>query len=108
MAPRYATTGADDGRGSVDETSISLPCSTAMDHDLPLVERTLAGELSAYEVLVERHRDAVFRVAARIVGRDEAEDVTRTRSSAPFTGSHASAARLPFATGCCGSPTTPL
>lgn len=77
MAPRWATAGADNGRGSVDQTSTSLPCPTAMDHDLPLVERTLAGELSAYEVLVERHRDTVFRVAARIVGRDEAEDVTQ-------------------------------
>ena len=37
----------------------------------------LAGELAAFETLVERHRDVVFRVAARIVGRAEAEDVSQ-------------------------------
>jgi RNA polymerase sigma-70 factor, ECF subfamily len=47
------------------------------DNDEGLVERTLQGELSAFEELVERHRDVVFRTAARIVGPDEAEDVTQ-------------------------------
>ncbi len=42
-----------------------------------LVARTLAGELSAFEALVERYRDLVYRVAATIVGREEAEDVTQ-------------------------------
>ena len=48
-----------------------------MDADRELVDRTLAGELAAFETLVERHRDVVFRVAARIVGRAEAEDVSQ-------------------------------
>ena len=48
-----------------------------MDADRELVDRTLAGELAAFETLVDRHRDVVFRVAARIVGRDEAEDVSQ-------------------------------
>lgn len=47
------------------------------DEDLDLVQRTLAGELDAFEPLVRHHRDVVFRVAARIVGRDDAEDVTQ-------------------------------
>ena len=48
-----------------------------MDADGELVDRALAGDLSAFECLVERHRDVVFRVAARIVGREEAEDVSQ-------------------------------
>lgn len=47
------------------------------DEDLDFVERTLRGELDAFEVLVERHRDAVYRVAARMVGEPEADDVTQ-------------------------------
>jgi RNA polymerase sigma-70 factor, ECF subfamily len=45
--------------------------------DEVLVERTLAGELGAFEELVERHRAVVYRVAARIVGDDDAEDVAQ-------------------------------
>lgn len=48
-----------------------------MDTDETLIERTLKGELAAFEILVERHRDVVFRVAARIVGREEAQDVSQ-------------------------------
>lgn len=48
-----------------------------MDVDQKLVDDALAGDLSAFERLVERHRDVVFRVAARIVGREEAEDVSQ-------------------------------
>jgi RNA polymerase sigma-70 factor (ECF subfamily) len=47
------------------------------DSDEGLVERTLDGELSAFEELARRHRDIVFRTAARIVGPTEAEDVTQ-------------------------------
>jgi len=48
-----------------------------MDADLVLVRRTLRGDLGAFEALVERHRDVVFRVAARIAGRNDAEDVSQ-------------------------------
>jgi RNA polymerase sigma-70 factor, ECF subfamily len=47
------------------------------DPDAVLVQRTLRGDLGAFESLVERHRDVVFRVAARIVGRDNADDVSQ-------------------------------
>jgi RNA polymerase sigma-70 factor, ECF subfamily len=48
------------------------------DPDQPLVQAALRGDLHAFERLVERHRDIVFRVAARLVGSDEeAEDVTQ-------------------------------
>ena len=49
----------------------------AMESDELLIERTLEGELSAFEELVERHRGIVYRVAARIVGPDDAEDVSQ-------------------------------
>jgi RNA polymerase sigma-70 factor, ECF subfamily len=45
--------------------------------DEVLIERTLQGDLSAFEGLVERHRGVVVRVAARIVGADAAEDVAQ-------------------------------
>jgi RNA polymerase sigma-70 factor, ECF subfamily len=48
-----------------------------MDPDATLIERTLEGDLTAFEALVERHRAVVFRVAARIVGPDDAEDVSQ-------------------------------
>jgi len=48
-----------------------------MDPDRDLVERARAGELPAFERLVERHRDVVYRVVARIVGTDEAEDAAQ-------------------------------
>jgi RNA polymerase sigma-70 factor, ECF subfamily len=48
-----------------------------MDPDRELVERTVAGDLAAFEALVERHRDVVYRVAARTVGPGDAEDVSQ-------------------------------
>lgn len=53
------------------------PAARAAEADGILVERTLRGDLGAFEQLVERHRDVVFRVAARIAGRDDAEDVSQ-------------------------------
>ena len=47
------------------------------DLDAELVERTGRGELDAFEQLVDRHRPVVVRVAARIVGSHEAEDVSQ-------------------------------
>lgn len=64
--------------------------------DAELVRRSARGELGAFEQLVDRHRPVVVRVAARIVGSDEAEDVSqdaflrafhrvdRFRGDAPF------------------------
>jgi RNA polymerase sigma-70 factor, ECF subfamily len=67
------------------------------DPDQPLVRAALGGDLRAFEQLVERHRDVVFRVIARLVDDDaEAEDLTqdtflrafhrleRYRGDAPF------------------------
>jgi RNA polymerase sigma-70 factor (ECF subfamily) len=55
---------------------VSLPSSALQEcDDAELVRRTIRGELTAFEQLVDRHRAVVVRVAARIVGPDEAEDV---------------------------------
>ena len=56
----------------------TLPSTvTIVDPDIELVERAQRGELDAFEELVERHRDVVFRVAARIVGPEEAQDASQ-------------------------------
>jgi RNA polymerase sigma-70 factor (ECF subfamily) len=67
---------------------------TAPDDEF--VRATLAGDLEAFARLVERHRELVLRLAARIVGEDDAEDVAqdaflrayhrlgRWRGEAPF------------------------
>src|SRR3954453_9135995 len=64
--------------------------------DDQLVRAALGGDLHAFERIVERHRELVLRVAARIVGDDDAEDVAqdaflrayhrlgRWRGDAPF------------------------
>ena len=48
-----------------------------MDPDRRYVERTLAGDTAAFGELVERHRDVVHRIAARVVGAVDAEDVSQ-------------------------------
>jgi RNA polymerase sigma-70 factor, ECF subfamily len=54
------------------------PTSTLPESDdAELVRRATRGELTAFEQLVDRHRPVVVRVAARIVGTDEAEDVSQ-------------------------------
>jgi RNA polymerase sigma-70 factor (ECF subfamily) len=49
----------------------------APDSDDHFVARALGGDLRAFEGLVGRYRDVVYRIAARIAGEDEAEDVTQ-------------------------------
>ena len=58
--------------------SANPPTSTTQEtDDAELVLRTTRGELDAFGQLVDRHRPVVVRVAARIVGSDEAEDVSQ-------------------------------
>jgi RNA polymerase sigma-70 factor, ECF subfamily len=45
--------------------------------DEELVGRIRVGDLASFDRLVERHRDVVYRVAARIVGPDDAADVSQ-------------------------------
>lgn len=57
-------------------TLLRRPASRS-DSDEDLVTLAAKGDLGAFELLVERHRAQVVRVAARIVGREEAEDVAQ-------------------------------
>jgi RNA polymerase sigma-70 factor (ECF subfamily) len=45
--------------------------------DVVLVDRVRAGDLRAFELLVRRHRGRVYRVAARVVGPADADDVAQ-------------------------------
>lgn len=68
----------------------------AIADDLALVHRARDGDLGAFEALVNRYRDVVLRVARRIAGAGDAEDVSqdaflrafhrldRFRGDAPF------------------------
>ena len=47
------------------------------DDDAALVKRARHGDMRAFEDLVDRHRAVVFRVAARVVGPHDAEDVSQ-------------------------------
>jgi RNA polymerase sigma-70 factor (ECF subfamily) len=48
-----------------------------MATDEELVRRARGGDIHAFEHLVERHRAVVTRVAARIAGADDADDVAQ-------------------------------
>jgi RNA polymerase sigma-70 factor (ECF subfamily) len=48
---------------------------TAVDPDSTLVAAARHGNLQAFETLVQRHGDTSLRVATRIVGPDDAQDV---------------------------------
>lgn len=47
------------------------------DPDARLVDASRAGDLRAFEELVTRHQDVVYRVAARLVGEEDAHDVAQ-------------------------------
>lgn len=54
-----------------------MAMSARPDADRELVDRTLAGDAAAFGRLVERHGDVVYRVAARVVGPSDADDVSQ-------------------------------
>jgi RNA polymerase sigma-70 factor (ECF subfamily) len=48
------------------------------DADSWLVRKAQAGDVDAYEVLVRRHRDRIYRIALRMLGdRHDAEDIAQ-------------------------------
>jgi RNA polymerase sigma-70 factor (ECF subfamily) len=48
------------------------------DADRWLVNKARAGDIDAYEVLVRRHRDRIYRIALRMLGdRHDAEDIAQ-------------------------------
>ena len=59
-----------------------MTLSTGADADRELdswlVDRARTGDVEAYEALVRRHRDRIFRIALRMLGdRSDAEDVAQ-------------------------------
>jgi RNA polymerase sigma-70 factor (ECF subfamily) len=48
-----------------------------LDNDGTLVDRARAGDVGAYELLVEQHQDIAVRVAALMCGAADAPDVTQ-------------------------------
>ncbi len=63
--------------GTAPGSPAALVFPSVTDEDTVLVKRTRNGEITAFEELVNRHRAVVFRVAARIVGPHEADDVSQ-------------------------------
>jgi RNA polymerase sigma-70 factor, ECF subfamily len=63
--------------GEAIHVSGDLASRAPAEGDHAYVQATLRGDLRAFEALVERHRDVVFRVASRIAGREDAEDVSQ-------------------------------
>lgn len=56
----------------------SDPCAERAQEETTAIERVLAGETAAYEVLVRRYSGTLFRYLLRLVGRpDEAEDLAQ-------------------------------
>lgn len=51
-----------------------------------LVAQAREGNIGSFEQLVERNREVVFRVAARIVGSDEASDISQDAFLRAFNG----------------------
>ena len=57
--------------------AVTGPLVPDAESDDRLVEVALAGDLRAFELLVQRYRDVVYRVASRITGEDDADDVVQ-------------------------------
>jgi RNA polymerase sigma-70 factor (ECF subfamily) len=72
------------------------PPPTQQIDDAELVQRTTRGDLGAFEELVDRHRPVVVRVAARIVGSDDAEDVSQDAFLRAFHRLHHFRGDAPF------------
>jgi RNA polymerase sigma-70 factor, ECF subfamily len=66
--------------------------------DEQLLRRARAGDTGAFERLVTRHSDVVFRVAARIVGEDDAADVAQDSFLRAFHRLAAFRGEAPFRT----------
>lgn len=69
-----------------EESAIASIDSFPDERGLTLVAAAKAGDLQAFEVLVERHEQRIFFVARRITGtREDAEDVVQQTFQKAFT-----------------------
>jgi RNA polymerase sigma-70 factor (ECF subfamily) len=74
----------------------TVPATLATVTDETLVRRTLTGDLDAFGALVDRHGAVVYRVAARIAGRADAEDVAQDALLRAFHGLGGFRGETPF------------
>lgn len=66
------------GKISSTRMNLSSPSSGLIDEDTGLVDRVRAGDFDAFEELVRRHKNRVYRTLVGITGStDEAEDYTQ-------------------------------
>ncbi len=65
---------------------LDVSTATVTISDEALVARTRSGDLAAFEALVDRHGPVVYRVAARMVGAGEAEDIAQDALLRAFHG----------------------
>jgi RNA polymerase sigma-70 factor, ECF subfamily len=63
--------------GTAPRSLSAIAFSSVTDEDSVLVKRARNGDTRAFEELVDRHRAVVFRVAARVVGPHDADDVSQ-------------------------------
>jgi RNA polymerase sigma-70 factor (ECF subfamily) len=73
-----------------------VPTAAVTISDESLVSRTLTGDLAAFDALVERHGSVVYRVALRIVGPADAEDVAQDALLRAFHGLGGFRGETPF------------
>jgi RNA polymerase sigma-70 factor (ECF subfamily) len=66
------------------------------EDDALLASLAADGDLAAFEVLAERHREVVYRVARRVVGATEAEDVSQDAFLRAFHRLHGFRHDAPF------------
>jgi RNA polymerase sigma-70 factor, ECF subfamily len=79
--------------------TVTLPRSVEDNAvDEQLLRRARAGDTGAFERLVTRHSDVVLRVAARIVGEDDAADVAQDSFLRAFHRLAAFRGEAPFRT----------
>lgn len=73
-----------------DAVNIIAPASrigAGDDPDRAAIDRVLAGDIEAFEAVVRRHNQRVFRVARAIAGSDaDAEDIVQTAYLRAFAG----------------------
>jgi RNA polymerase sigma-70 factor, ECF subfamily len=74
----------------------STPTAAADSRDADLARRAADGDLSAFEALVDLHRPVVIRVAGRIVGSEDAEDVSQDAFLRAFHRLHQFRGDAPF------------
>src|SRR5262245_8935688 len=64
--------------GSAPADGIVAPAPAMLDPDRELVERARAGDRGAFDSLLRRHYDRIYRVAWRLTGsRTEAQDIAQ-------------------------------